>query len=266
MFLTAADAITSTAVTGTITTTGSLSAVAGADTAGAGGEVLIRHTNAVANKAITLNAAIVASGGAAVEAGDTGGAGAVVTILNDSGNISVHNITADGGAPGGGTAGVGGTIQLKTGVTGNTIGLAAGIYLIFGLVTWYAAALPWWLVMAAGGCLVCLHGSLQHEVVHGFPTRRRWLNVALIYPSLWLFVPYGLYCDSHLRHHHDERLTTPDEDPESWYVSAAQWAQMGPFHRLLDAVSRPFDERPGLEAYAGPAPAGGAPHVTYCGT
>src|SRR5207302_7523533 len=100
------------------------------DTAGAGGEVLIRHTNAVANKAIALNAAIVASGGAAVEAGDTGGAGAVVTILNDSGNISVHNITADGGAPGGGTAGVGGTIQLKTGVTGNTIGQAGATALL----------------------------------------------------------------------------------------------------------------------------------------
>jgi fatty acid desaturase len=117
-----------------------------------------------------------------------------------------------------------------------TIGLATGIYVAFGLVTWYAAALPWWLVMAAGGCLVCLHGSLQHEVVHGFPTRWRWLNVALIYPSLWLFVPYGLYCDSHLRHHRDERLTTPVEDPESWYVSAAQWAQMGPFHRRLRQV------------------------------
>jgi uncharacterized protein YdiU (UPF0061 family) len=41
---------------------------------------------------------------------------------------------------------------------------------------------------------------------------------------------------------------------------------MGPFHRLLEVVSRPFDERPGLEDYAGPAPAGGTPYVTYCGT
>jgi protein adenylyltransferase len=40
---------------------------------------------------------------------------------------------------------------------------------------------------------------------------------------------------------------------------------MGPFHRLLEVVSRPFDERPGLEDYASPAPAG-APYVTYCGT
>ena len=55
---------------------------------GAGGEVLIRHTNTVANKAITLGAAIVASGGASVESGDTGGVGGVVTILNDSGSLA----------------------------------------------------------------------------------------------------------------------------------------------------------------------------------
>jgi uncharacterized protein YdiU (UPF0061 family) len=49
-------------------------------------------------------------------------------------------------------------------------------------------------------------------------------------------------------------------------LAAATGGEMGPFRRLLDVVSRPFTERPGLEDYAGPAPAGGAPHVTYCGT
>ena len=49
-------------------------------------------------------------------------------------------------------------------------------------------------------------------------------------------------------------------------LAQAALGEMGPFHRLLDAVSRPFEERPGLENYAGPAPAGSAPHVTYCGT
>ena len=41
---------------------------------------------------------------------------------------------------------------------------------------------------------------------------------------------------------------------------------MGPFRRLADVVSRPFEERPGLEDYAGPAPVSCAPYVTYCGT
>ena len=49
-------------------------------------------------------------------------------------------------------------------------------------------------------------------------------------------------------------------------LTAATAGDMGPFHRLVDVVSRPYDERPGLDDYAGPAPAGCAPHVTYCGT
>jgi protein adenylyltransferase len=49
-------------------------------------------------------------------------------------------------------------------------------------------------------------------------------------------------------------------------LAQATVGEMGPFHRLLDALSRPFEERPGLADYAGPAPAGCAPYVTYCGT
>ena len=41
---------------------------------------------------------------------------------------------------------------------------------------------------------------------------------------------------------------------------------LGPFHRLLDVLARPFDERPGLEAYAAPAPPGFGPYRTFCGT
>ena len=49
-------------------------------------------------------------------------------------------------------------------------------------------------------------------------------------------------------------------------LAAATEGEMGPFRRLADVVSRPFQERPGLEDYAGPAPAGCGPYVTYCGT
>ena len=49
-------------------------------------------------------------------------------------------------------------------------------------------------------------------------------------------------------------------------LTTATAGDMGPFHHLLDAVSRPFDERPGLEDLTGPAPAGSPPHITYCGT
>jgi serine/tyrosine/threonine adenylyltransferase len=49
-------------------------------------------------------------------------------------------------------------------------------------------------------------------------------------------------------------------------LAAATEGELAPLRRLVDVVSRPFSERPGLADYAGPAPAGRAPYVTYCGT
>ncbi len=48
-------------------------------------------------------------------------------------------------------------------------------------------------------------------------------------------------------------------------LTAATAGDMEPFHRLLDVVTRPFEERPGLDDYARPDPANSA-YVTYCGT
>jgi serine/tyrosine/threonine adenylyltransferase len=49
-------------------------------------------------------------------------------------------------------------------------------------------------------------------------------------------------------------------------LAAADGGDLGQFRRLVDVVSRPFEERPGLDGYAGPAPAGSSPYRTYCGT
>jgi len=49
-------------------------------------------------------------------------------------------------------------------------------------------------------------------------------------------------------------------------LTAATAGDLDPYHRLVDAVSRPFDERPGLERYAEPAPDSFGAYVTYCGT
>jgi len=50
-------------------------------------------------------------------------------------------------------------------------------------------------------------------------------------------------------------------------LAAATAGDLAPYERLLAVVSRPFDERPGLEAYAGPAPAAFAGgYQTFCGT
>jgi uncharacterized protein YdiU (UPF0061 family) len=47
-------------------------------------------------------------------------------------------------------------------------------------------------------------------------------------------------------------------------LAAATAGDVGPVERLVEVVSRPFDERPGLERYAEPGPEG--PYVTFCGT
>jgi len=50
-------------------------------------------------------------------------------------------------------------------------------------------------------------------------------------------------------------------------LAAATAGDLEPFQRLVEVVSRPFEERPGLEAYATPAPEDfGAAYRTFCGT
>ncbi len=49
-------------------------------------------------------------------------------------------------------------------------------------------------------------------------------------------------------------------------LTQATVGDLVPYHRLLDAVTRPFQERSGFDAYAAPAPPGFGDHVTYCGT
>lgn len=108
-----------------------------------------------------------------------------------------------------------------------TLLVATAIYAGFAALAWFYHVLPWWLVLPAGAYLVAWHGSLQHEAVHGHPTRRPWLNELLVFPSLWLWLPYRSYRESHLAHHRVQRLTDPLEDPESYYMSAEQWRGCG---------------------------------------
>jgi uncharacterized protein YdiU (UPF0061 family) len=49
-------------------------------------------------------------------------------------------------------------------------------------------------------------------------------------------------------------------------LTAATGGDLAPFDRLLEAVSAPYDERAGLEAYAEPAPDSFGAYQTFCGT
>ncbi len=123
------------------------------------------------------------------------------------------------------------TARLPKSVEVPTLLVAILIYGGFGMLTWYHQALAWWILLPLGGYLVAWHGSLQHEVVHGHPTPWAWLNESLVLPSLWLWIPFRIYRETHLAHHQDEILTDPVDDPESFYVTAETWVAAGPLTR-----------------------------------
>jgi uncharacterized protein YdiU (UPF0061 family) len=49
-------------------------------------------------------------------------------------------------------------------------------------------------------------------------------------------------------------------------LTAATAGDLAPLEQLLDAVTAPYDERPGLERYASPAPEDFGNYQTFCGT
>lgn len=116
--------------------------------------------------------------------------------------------------------------------------LAATIYGGWGALTWYAQALPWWVVLPVGGFLVAWHNSFQHEAIHGHPTSRAWLNAILALPPLGLWIPYFIYRDVHRRHHGTAALTCPARDPEAFYINRDGWRRAGWLSRRLLLVNQ----------------------------
>ena len=115
-----------------------------------------------------------------------------------------------------------------------TIGLAAAIHGGWIALVVFHASLPWWAFAGLAAVLSAWFGSLQHEIIHGHPTRSTGVNALLASPPLWLWLPWPRYRDSHLAHHRDPRLTDPIDDPESRYRTPEAWALIGPAGRALD--------------------------------
>ena len=88
--------------------------------------------------------------------------------------------------------------------------------------------------------LCAWHMSMQHELLHGHPTRHVWLNKLLGWPPLSVWYPYTLYRESHLEHHRDEDLTVPGVDPETNYVLPLQWAELPAWRRTLWYARKSF--------------------------
>ncbi|MGI9484057.1 MAG: fatty acid desaturase [Hyphomicrobiales bacterium] len=124
------------------------------------------------------------------------------------------------------------SISLRA-VEWKTLGLVILTYAAFAALTWYWAEIPLWSLLPLGGFAACLHGSLCHEAAHGHPTRIRGLNSFLVAFSPIVWVPYLRYRKLHLKHHNDDRLTDPFDDPESWFLTPKDFGSLTDFERLL---------------------------------
>ena len=93
---------------------------------------------------------------------------------------------------------------------------------IFCYATWFAVGLFVWpsypiVALIVLGLVLALQSSLIHEVLHGHPTRNALVNEAFVFLPIGLVWPFRRFKAIHLRHHADERLTDPLDDPESYY-------------------------------------------------
>jgi len=114
-----------------------------------------------------------------------------------------------------------------------TVALAALVYGGWLAATHEYGHWPLWVVAPVVAVVLALHGSLQHEILHGHPTRWEAVNRLLGLPPLSLWLPYDRYRQNHLRHHVDARLTDPVDDPESYYWTPETWSRMWPATRAL---------------------------------
>lgn len=111
--------------------------------------------------------------------------------------------------------------------------VAASVYGSWGLLVWFHASIPWWLMIPLGAWIIAWHNSLQHETIHALVRVPRWARYAIGMPPLGLAVPYPIYRRSHRLHHRDAWLTDAVEDPESYYHPEARWQR---FPRAMRAV------------------------------
>lgn len=114
-----------------------------------------------------------------------------------------------------------------------TLALGVAIYTGWFLLTLFHHHLPLLVVFCLGGWLLAWHSSFQHEAVHGHPTSSRRFNALFAGIPLSLWLPFGVYRRTHLLHHGVRRLTDPNRDPESFYVTAAQWRRLSAVGRAL---------------------------------
>lgn len=132
-----------------------------------------------------------------------------------------------------GSAGVGAP-EARRLVEWPTLSLIVLCHLVWAGATGWISGWSLPLAMVLTIPAITLHSSLQHEVLHGHPTRLTWLNALFVSLPVGLCIPYGRFRDTHLAHHRDEFLTDPYDDPESNYLDPAVWQRLAwPLRAIL---------------------------------
>ncbi|PZO77796.1 MAG: fatty acid desaturase [Mesorhizobium amorphae] len=117
-----------------------------------------------------------------------------------------------------------------------TLGLILLCYAVWAgaLFFWQEAPL---LAVAALAITLAMQSSLMHEASHGHPTRKAWVNEFLVGLPIGLAYPFRRFKALHLRHHADERLTDPFDDPESYYRALWQHRALPRWMQLILQVN-----------------------------
>ncbi len=107
---------------------------------------------------------------------------------------------------------------------------------------WAAAGFYLWpemplLALALLALGVAFQSSLMHEASHGHPTRNGLVNEILVGLPIGLVYPYRRFKSLHLRHHADESLTDPFDDPESYYRALWQHRELPAAMQALLAIN-----------------------------
>ena len=114
--------------------------------------------------------------------------------------------------------------------------MSLAVAILGGYLLWTLnfTALPLWLAAPVGALLLAWYGSLQHETIHGHPTRSKRVNGLIGGLPLSLWVPYEIYRETHVRHHRHSgrRLTEVGHDPESFYLAPGRLAAVGRITRV----------------------------------
>lgn len=108
------------------------------------------------------------------------------------------------------------------------VAVYGGIFALLSATSW----LPLWLVCPVLAIFGGWHAHLQHELIHGHPTRSELVNDLLGAMPVSLLYPYSVFKRCHLAHHLSD-LTNPMDDPESCYVMPERWQTFGRVRRAI---------------------------------